>query len=142
MSGEVAAIIKGQNDLRKLYSPPMKQTMLPSKNPFFNGQIIDYMNSSSTTAQEKSRNMSQTAYNIFFSQQKDSMQQYLNNTDYKIMSTDRKVHKLIKARATYLQYAFSSSGITSGQKSILEPSIIKNQSAYNQKVDRILQSPY
>ena len=37
MSAEVAAIIKGQNDLRKLYSPPMKQTMLPSKNPFFNG---------------------------------------------------------------------------------------------------------
>ena len=37
MSGEVAAIIKGQNDLRKLYSPPMKPNMLPSRNPFFNG---------------------------------------------------------------------------------------------------------
>ena len=70
------------------------------------------------------------------------MQHYLNNTDYKVISSDRKVHKMIKARATYLQYATSSSGIPSAQRSILDPSIIKGQSAYNQKVERILKTPY
>ena len=37
LSGEVSAIIKAQKDIRKLYSLPMKQVMLPSHNPFFNG---------------------------------------------------------------------------------------------------------
>ena len=100
------------------------------------------MNSSNATTQDKSRNISQTAYKNFFTMKKESMQQYLNNTEYKVMSTDRKVHKMIKARANYLQFATSTSGITSGQRSILEPSIIKNQSAFNQKVERILHSPY
>jgi hypothetical protein len=35
-------LIKGQSDIRKLYTPPMKNIMLPSRNPFLNGTIVDY----------------------------------------------------------------------------------------------------
>jgi len=35
------SFIKGQQDIRKMYTPPVNDQMMPSRNPFLNGQIID-----------------------------------------------------------------------------------------------------
>ena len=37
------SLIKGQKDIRKMYTPPVNEQMMPSRNPFLNGQIIDYL---------------------------------------------------------------------------------------------------
>ncbi len=36
LNGKIT-VIKGQFDLRKMYTPPMKEQEMPSRNPFFNG---------------------------------------------------------------------------------------------------------
>jgi hypothetical protein len=37
------SLIKGQQDIRKMYTPPVNDQMMPSRNPFLNGQITDYL---------------------------------------------------------------------------------------------------
>jgi hypothetical protein len=37
------SLIKGQQDIRKMYTPPVNEQMMPSRNPFLNGQITDYL---------------------------------------------------------------------------------------------------
>ena len=37
------SLIKGQQDIRKMYTPPVNEQLMPSRNPFLNGQITDYL---------------------------------------------------------------------------------------------------
>jgi hypothetical protein len=38
-----STIVHTKDDLRKLYTPPVKQKVLPSSNPFYNGSMLEYM---------------------------------------------------------------------------------------------------
>ena len=45
---EAAAVGKSEIDLKSLYTPPIKKMHFPSRNPFYNGTIIDYMEKPNT----------------------------------------------------------------------------------------------
>jgi hypothetical protein len=50
-----------------MYTPPLKGFIFPSKNPFFNGQITDYVDQlkqSSNNKKNETSNLSKLSYKI------------------------------------------------------------------------------
>ena len=73
-----------------LYTPPIKCAVFPSKNPFYNGQIVDYCSKSSFGRNKGTRIL----------EYKSNKFEMLNAS-----SKNYKLEKMIKARVDYLQYA-------------------------------------
>ncbi|TNV84066.1 hypothetical protein FGO68_gene12787 [Halteria grandinella] len=119
--------IKAQKDIRQLYTPPVKGLLFPSRNPFFNGSMVDYMPSTHVDTGDLKKN----------SINKSDISQEIT-----INSTMPKLDKKIKARASYLMFASAQHSKRRIGGTQIRPTLYT--SAYQRKVDTILErdSPY
>ena len=93
------------NELRKMYTPPIRGVIFPSKNPFYNGKIVDYATQSdaNTSLLDTYGQHPSTCSSSLIKPNHSSLkkQHRVLNTS----SKNRKLERMIKARVNYLQYA-------------------------------------
>ena len=119
------------NELRKLYTPPIKGVIFPSKNPFYNGKIVDYWD-------QYKESQLRTNLETTVSTNKNFLHQRVGKNIPSVLnasSKDKKLEKMIKKRVSYLSYA---------KGNIVDPMNIKNHhtTMKNWNVEKISNYPY